>query len=57
MQSRWVEAADLNRQIIDTYPKDIEAHIFLNGDARVFAVDDEGLGSTEVICYVPRPPK
>jgi hypothetical protein len=38
-------------------PKDIEAHIFLNGDARVFAVDDEGLPSTEVICYVPRPPK
>jgi hypothetical protein len=38
-------------------PKDIEAHIFLNGDARVFAVDDENLGSTEVICYVPRPPK
>jgi tetratricopeptide (TPR) repeat protein len=26
MQSRWAEAADLNRQIIDTYPKDIEAH-------------------------------
>jgi len=38
-------------------PKDIAAHIFLKGDARVFAVDDEGLPSTEVICYVPRPPK
>jgi hypothetical protein len=38
-------------------PKDITAHIFLNGDARVYAVDDEGLPSTQVICYVPRPPK
>lgn len=26
MQSRWAEAAELNRQLIDTYPKDIEAH-------------------------------
>jgi len=26
MQSRWSEAADLNRQIIDTHPKDVEAH-------------------------------
>jgi len=26
MQSRWSEAADLNRQIIDGYPKDVEAH-------------------------------
>ncbi len=38
-------------------PRDIAAHIFLNGDARVYAVDNEGLPSTEVICYVPRPPK
>jgi hypothetical protein len=42
---------------VQSGPKDITAHIFLKGDARVFAVDDEGLGSTEVICYVPRPPK
>ncbi|HZT08454.1 MAG TPA: tetratricopeptide repeat protein [Chloroflexota bacterium] len=26
MQSRWTEAAELNRQIIDAYPKDVEAH-------------------------------
>jgi len=26
MQSRWAEAAELNRQIIDTYPKDVEGH-------------------------------
>lgn len=26
MQSRWAEAADLNRQIIESYPKDVEAH-------------------------------
>src|SRR4051794_33908285 len=26
MQSRWAEAAELNRQIIETYPKDVEAH-------------------------------
>jgi len=26
MQSRWAEAAELNRQLIDTYPKEIEAH-------------------------------
>src|SRR5687768_8937264 len=26
MQSRWAEAADLNRQIMDAYPKDVEAH-------------------------------
>lgn len=26
MQSRWAEAADLNRQIMDSYPKDVEAH-------------------------------
>jgi len=26
MQSRWAEAADLNRQLIETYPKDVEAH-------------------------------
>src|SRR5438093_12625017 len=26
MQSRWQEAAELNRQIIDVYPKDVEAH-------------------------------
>jgi tetratricopeptide (TPR) repeat protein len=26
MQSRWAEAADLNRQLIEAYPKDVEAH-------------------------------
>jgi tetratricopeptide (TPR) repeat protein len=26
MQSRWAEAADLNRQLIDAYPKEVEAH-------------------------------
>jgi tetratricopeptide (TPR) repeat protein len=26
MQSRWSEAAELNRQLIDVYPKDLEAH-------------------------------
>jgi hypothetical protein len=26
MQSRWQEAAELNRQIIEAYPKDVEAH-------------------------------
>lgn len=26
MQSRWAEAAELNRQIIETSPKDVEAH-------------------------------
>jgi len=26
MQSRWAEAAELNRQLIETYPKDVEAH-------------------------------
>lgn len=26
MQSRWAEAADLNRQLIDDYPKEVEAH-------------------------------
>jgi tetratricopeptide (TPR) repeat protein len=26
MQNRWVEAAELNRQIIETSPKDVEAH-------------------------------
>jgi len=26
MQSRWQEAAELNKQIIDVYPKDVEAH-------------------------------
>src|SRR5436190_24156404 len=26
MQSRWAEAAELNRQLIDAYPKDLEAH-------------------------------
>jgi len=26
MQSRWGEAAELNRQLIDVYPKDVEAH-------------------------------
>ena len=35
----------------------IDWHIFLNGDARVFAVDAEGGTSAEQICYVPRPPK
>ena len=35
----------------------IGAHILLNGDARVYAVDNEGAVSTSQICYVPRPPK
>src|SRR5712692_2435884 len=26
MQSRWVEAAELNRQLIDAYPKEVEAY-------------------------------
>lgn len=26
MQSRWSEAADLNRQLIDSYPKEVEAY-------------------------------
>lgn len=26
MQSQWVEAVELNRQLIDAYPKDVEAH-------------------------------
>lgn len=26
MQSRWAEAAELNQQIIEAYPKDVEAH-------------------------------
>lgn len=26
MQSRWTEAAELNRQLIDTYPKEVEAY-------------------------------
>ncbi|MSQ24205.1 MAG: tetratricopeptide repeat protein [Chloroflexi bacterium] len=26
MQSRWAEAADLNRQLIDSYPKEVEAY-------------------------------
>lgn len=26
MQNQWLEAVELNRQIIDTYPKDVEAH-------------------------------
>ena len=32
-------------------------HIFLNGDARVYAVDDDAAPSADVFCYVPRPPK
>ena len=36
---------------------DISAHIMLNGDARVYAVDNEGAVSTSQICFVPRPPK
>lgn len=35
----------------------ITAHILLNGDARVYAVDNEGAVSIGQICYVPRPPK
>jgi hypothetical protein len=40
-----------------TGPGQIGAHLLLNGDARVWAVDDEGAMSTIVFCYVPRPPK
>jgi hypothetical protein len=35
----------------------IEAHLLLNGDAKVWAVDNEGALSAVAICYVPRPPK
>ena len=35
----------------------VGAHILLNGDARVFAVDNENASSEVAICYVPRPPK
>lgn len=38
-------------------PGAITAHILLNGDARVFAVDNEDAVSADAICYVPRPPK
>jgi hypothetical protein len=33
------------------------AHVMLNGDARVYAVDNEGGVSADQVCYVPRPPK
>ena len=36
---------------------EVTAHVLINGDARVFAVDNEGAASTDAICYVPRPPK
>jgi hypothetical protein len=42
---------------IKSGPGAINWHIFLNGDARVYAVDAEGGVSAEQICYVPRPPK
>lgn len=38
-------------------PGAVTAHILINGDARVFAVDNEGAVSADAICYVPRPPK
>jgi len=38
-------------------PGAITAHILLNGDAKVYAVDSEGGVSAVVYCYVPRPPK
>jgi len=38
-------------------PRDIAAHLLLNGDATVWAVDDEGAVSAVAVCYVPRPPK
>lgn len=40
-----------------TGPGEIGFHVMLNGDAKVYAMDDEGATSTIVYCYVPRPPK
>jgi hypothetical protein len=38
-------------------PGAIGAHLLLRGDAKVYAVDDEGAQSAVAFCYVPRPPK
>jgi hypothetical protein len=35
----------------------IATQILLKGDAKVYAVDNEGAQSTAAVCYVPRPPK